>query len=314
MPPLLLLAAAIAGVLLVLGGLGGCERRPTGASADHSEGPPVAKVNGQMIYQREFSTVLPQDWERVLTVEERKEYLDRWIQTELLYDKAVKSGLGVTPEIQARLEQYKRDLVADQLVQKVIKEKAVVSDAEARAYYQAHRNEYTREYRVSHILMNTLEDAEKAKEALKTKPFSWVERRYTIDRHTGPGGDLGFLSKGDMIPEFEKVVFKMKVGQVSDIIESEFGYHIIKLTDVRESRDKLEYEDVADDIARTLLLRKRAAVYDSLVTALFDTADIEILDPEMRLVASSPPDSGALGVELDSVAVDSTYDEREPGQ
>lgn len=267
----------------------GCERRPVGSA--QGGGPPVARVNGNNLSKGDFEAVLPEDYQNILTVEEKREYLDRWIATQLLYEHAERSGIGVSPEIESRLEQYKKDLVADRLVQEVIKEEAVVTDAEVRAYYEAHQSQYTREVRVSHILVNTLEDVNEVKEDLKKHTFSWVARRRSIDRHTGIGGDLGFLSMGNMIPEFEAVIFDMEVGEVSDVIESEFGYHIIMLTDVREARNKLEYQDVAEEISRMLLLEKRAAVYERLLTSLRESADIEILDPELRLAATLPADS-----------------------
>ena len=277
--------------------LAACERRPTG-NTQSELGPAVARVNGKVLRQQDFAAMLPEDYDRVLTMEERMGYLDRWIATELLYEEAQRRKLPVTADIEARLEQFKKDLVADLLVQEVIKERAIVSDAEVRAYYDAHLGEYTREYRVSHILVHSPEDVEEVKERLQTRTFAWVARRHSIDRHTGVGGDLGFLSKGNMIPQFETVVFDMEVGEVSDVIESEFGYHLIKLTDARESRGALDYEEAADEISRTLLLAKRAATYDSLIAELIDRADIELLDPELKLISTHE-------VEADTVAGDS---------
>jgi peptidyl-prolyl cis-trans isomerase C len=262
--------------------LGGCERRPVGETRSGG-GAVVARVNGKALHQRDFAAMLPDDYQQALTSQELKDYLDRWIATQLLYDEAQRSGLAVTGEIEAKLEQYKKDLVADLFVQEVIREKAVVTDDEVRDYYEQRVDQYTKEYRVSHILLSSLEDVEEVKERLKKRTFSWVERRHSLDRHTGVGGDLGFLSKGNMIPEFEAVVFGMEVGEVSDVIESEFGYHLIKLTDVRDARSKLEYDEVAAEISGTLLLQKRAAVYDSLIAALVRDADIEITDPRLRL-------------------------------
>ena len=276
MPPILLVSAAT-----------GCERRPVGGAGSDA-GPAVARVNDRLLHQREFASMLPEDYPVVLTLEERKAYLDRWIATELLYEEAVKEKVGSSDEIEARLEQYKKDLVAEMLVQQVLKERAVVTDEEVRAYYEARIEEYTREYRVSHILTSTRENAEEVKELLKKQAFSWVASRRSIDRHTGGGGDLGFLSKGNMIAEFEAVVFKMQVDEISDIIESDFGYHIILLTDVREAQGRLEFEDAAEEISRTLLFEKRAAVYDSLITALREKAEIDVLDPELKLVDTRP--------------------------
>ena len=94
-----------------------------------------------------------------------------------------------------------------------------------------------------------------------------------------------------MIPAFEEVIFDMNVGEISDVIESELGYHLIMVTDAREARNKLSYEDVAEDISRILLLEKRAAVYDSLITTLVAGARIEILDPEFLIAAEVMPDT-----------------------
>jgi peptidyl-prolyl cis-trans isomerase C len=283
LPPIVALTvAAAAGA-----GLSGCERRETGRQAEVS--PPVVRVNGNSLLKNEFESYLPDDYQTTLTASEKQEYLNRWITTQVLYEAAMQSGVGVTPGIEARLERFKKDLVADRLVQKVIAERAIVTEEEVREFYAEHEDEYTRELRVSHILVNSMEDAEEVKEELKKRTFSWVARRRSIDKHTGVGGDLGFLSKGNMIPDFEKVVFDMKIGEVSDVIESELGYHFVKVTDAREARNKLEYVDVAEDITRILLLEKRVAVYDSLITTLTKNATIEILDPELRMALEALP-------------------------
>jgi len=96
-----------------------------------------------------------------------------------------------------------------------------------------------------------------------------------------------------MIPEFEGVIYKMQVGEVSDVIETEFGYHIIKVTGIRDSQAQMEYADIAPEIADDLTLQKRQAVYDSLVAALRTRADIEYTDDAARATSASEPDPGA---------------------
>jgi peptidyl-prolyl cis-trans isomerase C len=242
----------------------------------------VARVNGEPLYRRDLDAYLPEEAYAGITSEESKTYFDRWVTTQLLYEEALRSGLDVSRDLQWRLEQYRKDLVADRLVQDVLRQKAIVTREDVMKYYAAHKDEFNLEVRVSHILTNNIEDAEEAQEMLKTRPFSWVAHKLSVDKHTGSGGDLGYLSKGNMLPEFEDVVFRMRVGEVSDIIESEFGYHIVKLTDVRTALNELPFETVAPEISRQLLLEKRAAVYDSLITALIARARVEIVDPELR--------------------------------
>jgi peptidyl-prolyl cis-trans isomerase C len=272
-PPIVLLAAGIA--------LSGCERRDVGSIAT-DPGPVVARVNGRPLYRVDLDAYLPTEETGVLTAEERKTYFDRWVATQLLYEEASRNGMGLSEEIDRKIEQYRKDLVADHLVEQVLKAQAVVSRDEVMAYYRAHQAEFNLEFRVSHILCNTPEEAEEALEMLKTRPFSWVARKTSVDRHTGAGGDLGYLSKGNMLPEFESVVFKMRVGEVSDVIESEFGYHILKLIDVRTMSNEPSFETVAPEISRQLLLEKRVAVYDSLITALVARANIEVVDPGLQ--------------------------------
>jgi len=277
-PPIVFVA------LLALVALVACERRQVGRAGGSGDdpGPVVAKVNGHPLYRRDLEAYLPEAERTEITAEDRSASFHRWLSTQLLYDDAQRTGLHLSRDIDWKLEQYRRDLVADRLVQDVLAQRAVVSQAEVTAYYRAHHDEFNLEVRVSHILTNNLEDAEKALEMLKTRPFSWVARKYSVDKHTGAGGDLGYLSRGNMPVEFEKVVFKMHVGEVSKIVESEFGYHILKLTDVRPSLNELPFESVAQEISRELLLHKRDAVYDSLLTSLRKTAKIEVIDPDLK--------------------------------
>jgi peptidyl-prolyl cis-trans isomerase C len=283
--------ALIGGLLLpvVIFVEAGCEKRSVTPKSESS--PILVRVNDETLTERDFFYFLPEDYRNALTTEEMQEYLDRWITTQLLYDEGMSSGLVVSSDIEARLEQYRKDLVADQLVQRVIQDRAVVSDDEVQAHYDAHADEYLTEFRVSHVLVNTLEDAQKVKEQIGKRSFAYLARRYSIDKHSGSGGDLGYLSRGNMLPEFEDIVFDMKLGEVSDIIESEFGYHIIKIVDVRDARVKLQFEDVKDEIANNLMLQKREAVYDSLVTALRAKADIQIMDSAFNFGVSEVPDS-----------------------
>jgi hypothetical protein len=274
----LLVFAALVAVAVVPA----CERRQVGRTGGSDTGPVVARVNGRPLYQRDLDAYLPEADRGRITAEERKAHFDRWVTTELLYEEAQRSGLGTSPDIEWKLDQYRKDLVADRLVQELLDKRAIVSRDEVMRYYLAHKDEFNLEVRVSHILTNTIEDAEEAREMLKTRPFSWVARKMSVDKHTGAGGDLGYLSRGNMPAEFEEVVFKMRVGEVSDIVESEFGYHILKLADVRTALNELSFDAVAPEISRELLLRKRAAVYDSLLASLRQRAKIEVVSPDLR--------------------------------
>lgn len=275
----------------VLMGVIACERLPEGTLEAPSK--VLVEVNGETLTQREFDLLLPEDYEEVLTGAEKREYVDRWITTQLLYGEVRRSGMSIAADVDVRVRQYRRDLIADQLVQKIIRERATVSEDEVKAYYNAHANEYLTEYRVSHILVNTLDDAEKVKALIGKNSFTYLARRYSIDKHSGAGGDLGYLQRGNMIPEVEDVVFGMNVGEVSDIIESEFGYHIITVTDIRDARFKISYEDAREEITNLLMLEKRESVYDDLIATLRQRADIYIDEASLGFTNSTDDSTSA---------------------
>lgn len=291
MLPIAVLAAAVAAVVL----FGACERRMPGSGKSRS--PVLVRVNGEELTKQDFDRVLPEGYEVTLTTDEIRDYLDRWVNTQILYEAALESGATISPDIKARLEQHKRDLVAEDFVQRVIAERAVVSGSEVQDFYEAHRDQYETEYRVSHILVTTPEDAEEVRSLLGSRSFEALARKYSVDKHSAAGGDLGYLSRGNMIPEFEGVIYGMEVGEVSDVIASEFGYHLIMVTDIRESQAALEYADIAEEIRNSLTLEKRRAVYDSLVTALRQSARVEYTPEAASLGVLGEPDTTRDGVE-----------------
>ena len=122
-----------------------------------------------------------------------------------------------------------------------------VSDAEVKTWYDGHKDRYEvpEERRASHILILAKPDSDKEKAKakaeevlaeLKKSPqkFADLAKKYSEDPGSAEkGGDLGFFGRGMMVKPFEDTVFKLKDGEISDVLESEFGYHVIELEDTR---------------------------------------------------------------------------------
>ncbi len=275
--------------LLVLFALGGCGKgnereQGTGESAGE-----IVRVGSAVLTGDDLARLATEDEQIPPTVEERREFVSRWVDTEVLRQEAVRRGLTSDPYVEARLKELEQQFLADYLVFSELRARTAVSEEQVRAYYAAHEREYLYEYRVSQIIVATPEDAERVIELLGTRGWSWVANRYSIDAGARRGGDLGYLTKGNMSPELEAIVFDMKPGDVTGVIKSDFGYHVFKLDDIREAAVSVGLDDVREQITATLMLEKRKTAYREFIESLKAKADIKYKDESyLRPVESAP--------------------------
>ena len=183
--------------------------------------------------------------------------------------------------------QFERNLASDNYKEKFNKDNSVTND-EMKKYYDENKDDfYIDQVEASHILIKTIDDEDKklsdekkaeakkkAEEVLaKAKAgedFSELAKEYSQDTVSAKnGGDLGFFKKGEMVKPFEEAAFSMKVGEISDLVESDFGYHIIKVTD-KEDRQKT-FDEVKETIRKTLQDEK----CDAQVEKLKEEAKVE---------------------------------------
>lgn len=154
-----------------------------------------------------------------------------------------------------------------------------VSDDEIQEYYDDNNEEFNREEEIeaSHILVETEEEAEEVLAQLNEgADFAEMASEYSIDGSAQQGGNLGRFAKGRMVAEFEDAAFDLEKGELSDIIETEFGYHIIKVTNKYEAGE-ISFEDAKEDIENNLYQQKEMDKFNEYLEELEENADIEIL-------------------------------------
>lgn len=208
-------------------------------------------------------------------------------------------------------DQVKVKKLADQI------ENTTVSDADAKKYYNENiqRFKYPEQVKASHILIaanpKDLEDLIKAEnegkelseaelkakveERIKEKKakaeeilaevkkdptqFAKIAKEKSEDPGTAQnGGDLGFFAKGRMVPEFEKAAFDLKPNTLSGIVQTNFGYHIIYVTDRKEAGQE-PFEKVENDIKQYMQGEKQITLVDNLLESLKKNSTIEFVDP-----------------------------------
>ncbi len=153
-----------------------------------------------------------------------------------------------------------------------------VSDKEIEDYYNENIDSYKYgdQVKASHILLETEEKANEVLEKLNNgADFAETAKEYSTGPSAENGGDLGFFEKDDMVKEFVEASFNLEIGEISGIVKTEYGHHIILVTDKREAGVKT-LEEVREDIKSGLLANKRKETWENFVQELQDKALIEI--------------------------------------
>lgn len=207
-------------------------------------------------------------------------------KTEAEYENALESA-GLTPK--ALEELLRKDIVINNLVVKEIVPKATVSDADARKFYDENIDKFKRPEQInaSHILCKvdpkaSAEEKKKAKEKAASllkeikggKDFAELAKTNSDCPSSKQGGDLGLFGKGQMVPAFETAAFALKPGEVSDVVETQFGYHIIKVTEKKDA-GTAKFEEVKDRIMDYLNNQKIQKGVLDYIAQLKEKAKIE---------------------------------------
>lgn len=240
----------------------------------------LAKVSNKTITLKEFNAriaKLPSYYQDIVD-RNKKRYLDEIIMETLLYEEAVRKGLDKDREVREVINEAKKKILVAKLVKNEIEDNIKVTDLEMKQFYEANKEQFKSAamWRASHILVAQEKDARDLREALsKGTGFEELARMHSTDATASRGGDIGYFRTGQLVPDFEKVCLKLNVGEISDIVHTQFGYHIIKLTDKKEPVVQ-DYEKVKREIEEELKKRKRSELFDKLVLNLKNKYGVEI--------------------------------------
>jgi peptidyl-prolyl cis-trans isomerase C len=240
--------------------------------------PVVAKVNGAEVRQSDLDLAeedLGQNAQQ-MSAEQKREYLVGYIADIMLSAKAAEGKRVMDQkEFKQRLAFVRSKLLMELMLQ--AEGKAAATEQAMRKVYDEAVTQmaYEMEVRARHILVATEAEAKAIVVELK-KGTDFAELAKLKSKDPGAaaeGGDLGYFSKDQMVPEFAEAAFKLEKGQLSEPVKSQFGWHVIRVEDKRK-KPAPEYEKVKDQL-ETFVTRKAQADF---VAKLRDSAKIERLD------------------------------------
>lgn len=168
---------------------------------------------------------------------------DAEIQKEI--DK-IKTSMGGDEQFSQALEQYgmtldtlKEQILPGLQLRKIFEKQNPVKEQDLKAYFDKNKEMFAtspKEVKASHILVSTQEEADAVLAELKAgKDFAALAKDKSTDGSKDNGGDLGFFGRGQMDPQFEEAAFALGKGELSEVVQSQFGFHIIKVTDIKEA-------------------------------------------------------------------------------
>jgi len=240
----------------------------------------LAEVNGTPITQKDLedrlNTLPPQIRARFET--NKEQFLQELIKQRLLVDEAKVQKIEKDEKLLSVLKKLKTELMVQRLVEKEVLEKVKVSEDEIRTYFDTNKDQFQSPDQVHayHILLPDEKKAKKIQKRLKKgEDFETLAKEVSVGPSSARGGDLGFVQKGQLVPEFEKVAFKIKLNKISEVVKTQFGYHIIKVTEKKPASQKT-FKDVSQNIQLQLQQQKQRQFLEEYLLKLKSKGDIKV--------------------------------------
>jgi len=227
----------------------------------------IARVGDEQITSGDVEMILsqiPAQYRpRYSTLQGRRELVDAIVSMKMLAWEADRRGISEKPDVKIKLD-YMIDQTLARALEEELRDNIKAEDKDIEKYYKENPDKYVTPAKVKarHILVDTQEEAEQLLEKIRAgADFAEVAREKSKCPSAQKGGDLGWFEKGKMDPAFEKAAFDLKKGEVSGVVKSSFGYHIIKVENTKAAKTKT-LDQAKKSIERTMakdLLEKQLA-------------------------------------------------------
>lgn len=246
------------------------------------ENKTLAIVDGREIKESDLSNLLQSLGQNAAYFqgdEGRKKLIDELVMHELMYSDAVENNLENEQEFIEVFNNMKKSMLQQYNLRKMFNN-IELSDEELKDFYEKNKHFYNRPETVkaSHILVDTEEKANEILEDITDGlSFEDAAKEYSSCPSKEEGGALGQFGKGQMVKEFEDAVFSMNVGEISQPVKTQFGYHLIKLTEHLPARSA-EFDEVYQEVKDNCFAVKQENVYKIRKEDLVKKYDVVIFE------------------------------------
>lgn len=268
--------------LVICAAVTGCGKKPSGGDKV------LARVSNKVITLNDLNSKIARipAYYKNIVEKNKKRYLDEVIVETLFYEEAIRQGVDRDKEVKEVISEAKKKILIAKLIKNEIEDRSKVTDGEMARFYEENKENFKTPplWRASHILVGTEKEARDVLDELVGGAlFSDLARARSTDATASRGGDIGFFRQGQLVAEFEKACLKLEVGQTSDVVHTQFGYHVIRLTDKKDPQVEL-YEEAKRVIESELKRKKRSELFDELVLRLKRKYGVEIKEGVLKML------------------------------
>ncbi|MGL5348028.1 MAG: peptidylprolyl isomerase [Peptostreptococcaceae bacterium] len=204
------------------------------------------------------------------TDEGKKQLLEDLVNQELFYIEAKESELHNDEAFKIEMKKIEENMLKQYAINKVLSN-VTLTEEEKKAFFDANKAKFNKPENASakHILVDNEALANELLSKINAGEMTFEDAAtaHSTCPSKDAGGDLGTFPRGQMVPEFEEAVFNMNKDEVTGPVQTQFGYHLIKLVDKQEGGDS-EYEEVKNEIEKTLMYQKQSEVYSNKLNDL----------------------------------------------
>jgi peptidyl-prolyl cis-trans isomerase C len=248
--------------------------------------PVVARVGDSVLTVAHMMNRVAPGLSQDETAAQRKEFVDKWVEQQLVYQEALEQGLDENARIQQLLDEARRDVLVASFLNREFETQAEVPEQEITDYFVTHAQQFMREedeIRIQHILLGGQRHAVKLRQKLlQGDSFEDAALSHSLDiQSKGSGGDLGYFGSQDY-PELWQACLDLTVNRLSKPVESSRGLHLLRVLDRQVAGTVKDLEQVRDEIVETLVHDHYRQRLDDLVQQLKSKKSWEIDESQLH--------------------------------
>ena len=242
--------------------------------------PIVAKVGYSVLTLKNLEKAFPEPANLNISEVQVQRYIQQWIETELIYQEAIRRKINLQPSVKNHLKELERDYIVASFIDQFVDQDLKVTDNEIEKFYEENSAEFVRaenEYNLQIILVKNYTAANEARNRIISgEDFALVAKDVSLDASKNQGGNLGWITLKEIPETIAKVIPSQSLNTVSRPQKTPIGYYILKVTGKRGKGDVQNLEEVKDIMIWRVKAGKRGEKYHRLITLLTENAVTEI--------------------------------------